>query len=872
MVGLRQIIKKLFFKDGKGAEPEESSNAVRSVLKTKYWNFKALLDINHKTLEIMSDMEHALQGGHGFGMAFIRANCTAISVNLYKIIDKINRISPGRWQELYDVFAKVQNEINRILEDRKDWKGGEMVLHLEVVNKNAIDHVGDKIANLGEIMNRVGLPVPQGFVITASAYELFMEYNGLRDKINQRLQSVKFEDMESLQNASINIQELIERSPLPPELEKAITDAYNLLEEKTEHGVHVSMRSSALGEDTQVASFAGQYRSELNISEEFLIPAYKQILASKYSLQAITYRLNKGFRDEDIAMCVGCMAMVEAVASGVMYSRDPGNTRNNVVIINAVPGLAMSVVDGSASPDLFVVSKEPAGRILTQEIHPKRQKFVCFSEGGIRPVALAEQKKDAPAITHEQTLFLAGVAVRLEDHYGAPQDIEWAIEEDGVVKILQSRPLKQVDTSARVIKEMPDVTIGQRVIMEGGVTASPGVACGPAFIVRTTSDALHFPQGAVLVTKYASPQWAALLDKAIALITDRGGIAGHLATVSREFGIPALFDADVATDKIRNGDTITVDADTRKVYEGKVEPLLKEAQTERLNPMKGTPVYSTLEKVLAHITPLNLTNPDGNNFTPQGCRTYHDITRFCHEKAVDAMFAFGGNNKQIKRAGKQLVVDVPLQYWVIDLGDGFKGPVEGDTVKLQDIASTPMLAIWEGMIAVPWDGPPAIDTKGFLSVMMESTMNRNLYSAGRSSYAQKNCIIISKNFCNFSCRFGYHFSVTQAFLSERPRENYIKFGFKGGAADLDRKLRRMKLIEEILTRFDFLVEIREDFIGAHIEGCDRDFLKERLRILGYLNIHTRQLDMIMANTARVNFYKDKILSDIRSLISVQSSF
>lgn len=850
-----------------GSEPKKSPDAVRSVFKTRYWNFKALLDLNHKTLEIMSDMEHALQEGHSFGMAFIRANCTAISVNLYKIVDKMNRISPGCYRELNDAFAKVQNEIKRILEDRKEWKGGEMVLHLEMVNKDAVDNVGGKIANLGDTMNRVGLPVPQGFVITAAAYELFMEYNGLRDKINQRLQSVKFEDMESLQNASIHIQELIERSPLPPELEKVITDAYSLLEEKTEQDVHVSMRSSALGEDTQYASFAGQYRSELNVSEESLIPAYRRILAGKYSLQAITYRLNKGFRDEDIAMCVGCMAMVRAVSSGVMYSRDPGNIRNNVVVINAVPGLAVPVVDGSVSPDLFVVSKEPDGQILRHEIYTKKQKIVCLNKGGIHSLDVADQDKDAPAITPEQAVSLAGMAARLEDYYGMPQDIEWAIGEDGVVKILQSRPLKHVNTPHRVINVMSDVPTEQPVITEGGVTASPGVACGPAFIVSTTSEALLFPKGAVLVTKYAWPQWAALLDKAAAVITDCGGIAGHLATVSREFGIPALFNASAATDKIQNGVTVTVDADARKVYEGKVDLLLEEAQTERPNPMKGTPVYSTLEKVLAHITPLNLTNPDGDNFTPQGCRTYHDITRFCHEKAVDAMFTFGENDKQMEWAGKQLVVDVPLQYWVIDLGDGFKEPVEDDTVKLQNIASAPMLAIWEGMTAVPWDGPPAIDTKGFLSVMMESSMNRGLYSSGRSSYGKKNCIIISKNFCNFSCRLGYHFSVTQAFLSERPRENYIKFGFKGGAADLDRKLRRMKLIEEILTRFDFLVEISEDFMGAHIEGRGRESLTARLKMLGHLIIHTRQLDMVMANADRANFYRDKLLSDINSLVS-----
>lgn len=400
--------------------------------------------------------------------------------------------------------------------------------------------------------------------------------------------------------------------------------------------------------------------------------------------------------------------------------------------------------------------------------------------------------------------------------------------------------------------------------MEGGVTASPGVACGPAFIVNTTQDVLQFPQRAVLVTKHASPQWATLLNAAVAVITDRGGIAGHLATVSREFGIPALFDTGSATDQVQKGGVITVDADARKVYAGKVEPLLKTAGAGRVSLMKGSPVYTTLEKVLKHITPLNLTQPEGDNFTPRGCRTYHDIIRFCHEKAVTEMFDFGENNNYSERAGKRLLVDVPTQWWIIDLGDGFKGPVKGDTVKLEDIASAPMLALWEGITAVSWEGPPPIDTKGFLSVMFESTMNRDLCLSGQSCYVQKNCAMISKNFCNLSCRFGYHFSVVQAFLSERSRENYIKFGFKGGAADLNRKVRRMKLIEEILNWFDFRVEICEDVMSAHLEGHDQDFLKKRLKVLGYLSMHTRQLDMIMGNAAQAGRYRDKLLADIRS--------
>ena len=864
MIGFKRSIKKIFSgKKQKSPTPEKShDDVIRYLFKTKYWNFKSLLSINNTILEIMSEMELALRGNQRFGMEFIRASCISISVNIYKLIEKINDISDNRYETLYHAFADIQYKINQILEERGKSIEGELVLSIEEINKDSANYTGSKMANLGEIMNLTGINVPHGFVITVSAYHLFLKHSDLQKNINQQLQSVDIEDIMMLGTASSNIQKLIMQSTIPPELEAAIFDGYRRLEEKTEKNVKVSMRSSALGEDSRESSFAGQYHTELNVSYKTLIHSYKKVLAGKYSPQAITYRFNKGFRDEDIIMCVGCMAMVEAVSSGVMYSKDPGDINNNQVFINAVPGLGKSVVEGSISPDLFVASREPTIKILKKEIHVKDQGILTFSNKELQTVELPEPEKYVPAITDIQARFLAKQADILENHFKNPQDIEWAIEKDGLVRILQSRPLKQVGKEDNEFKDTLAIKINNHTILNGGVAASPGVACGPAFILNSIEEIYKFPAGAVLVTKNSLPQWAAILNRAVAVVTDRGGIAGHLATVSREFGIPAIFDTLTATDKIKNKAIITVDAYARKVYEGKAEALLKASPAGGTSAIKGSPVHTTLKRMLKHITPLNLTNPKGNNFTPDGCHTYHDITRFCHEKAVKEMFDSGKNNRKI-RAGKRLVInDVPTQWWIVDLGDGLKGSMEKDTVRLENIASAPMLALWEGMTVVEWDGPPPIDTRGLMSIMVQSTMNRDLCASGQSSYAQNDCAIISKNFCNLSCRFGYHYSVVQTFISDQSRENYIRFCFKGGAADLNRKFRRMKLIEEILAKYDFQVEIHEDYMNANIEGYDQFTTINRLKILGYLTMHTRQLDMIMSNPARAAFYKEKLLKDI----------
>ena len=833
-----QFIKNLSNKRDKGGL-EETPDVLRNMFRDRYWNFKSVLSANNNSLQIMSELENALRESRSFSMAFIRGNCTAASINVYKIIQNLNEIAINRYDLLYDSFKKIQNKLNPVLGGHRGFGGRELILTLEFVNKKKSDQVGWKMANLGEIMNRVGLPVPGGYVITASAYKLFMEHHSLQEEINRRIQSLDLHDMEMLHKVSSDIQQLIIQSPLPDELEEGILSAYNRLEEKTEKGINVSLRSSAVGEDTENASFGGQYASRLNVSREFLPYTYKEILASKYSPQAIIYRLNMGFRDEDIAMCVGCMAMVDSVSSGVMYSRDPGNICSNVVLINAVWGVAKSVVDGTVSSDFFEVSKELPGQILKREIHSKALKFICFPQEGVSRVALSGDEKDAPSITNTQALFLAGLAARLEGHYGCPQDIEWSIDKNSVVRILESRPLRQLGPESRVLKEASEIRIEQPIILEDGMTASPGAASGPAFLVNTTVDVLRFPPGAILIAQYSLPRWASLLSSAAAVVTDHGGISGHLATVSREFNVPAFFGTLEATNKIKNGDIITVDADGRKIYEGRVESLLKKATIKRKNIMKGSPVYKTLEEVLKHIVPLNLTDPDARNFRPEKCSTYHDITRFCHEKAVKEMFSFGKEHHFLERSGKQLVCDLPMKWQVIDLEDGFKKPIDRDTVKLEDIVSIPMLALWKGITAVPRKNPPPVDTKGLESIMLRSTMEPSPGLTKQARYGEKNNFMISKHFCNFTAHFGYCFSTVEAFLTEMQKENFISFIFKGSGENINRKAGKVKFIEHILKELDFRVEINENCIVARLERYEQDLSIERLEVLGYLTVHTR---------------------------------
>jgi pyruvate,water dikinase len=854
-----------FFRRGPKAEPQ-SPEELRLAFRGRYHLFKLLLNANNKALDMMAEMEEALKGTWPFGMSFVRSRCTSVSTSVFQIVKNLNDLAPGKYIALIPRFKEIQMKINPYIRPPELSHDGALVKPLREVDKSMADLVGSKVASLAEIGRQTDFRIPGGFAITATGYDLFVKHNDLQAEIDRLIQSTHVEQLEQLFGLSAAIQQRIAASSVPPDLEKAILDQYRRLEEEAGKDVRVALRSSALGEDMPGTSFAGQYRSELNVSRENLLEAYKNVVASKYSLTAMTYRLNRGIRDEEVAMCVGCMQMVDAVSGGVMYSRNPLDIRDDAVVINSLWGLPKAVVDGSAATDLFIVARDDPMSIREKVIPQKDQKFVCYPEEGVCRLDVTGEESRMASLSDDQAKELARLAVRIEAYYKRPQDIEWAVDRNGAVLILQCRPLLQKAESGKSPDQ--EKPARARVLARGGVTASTGVGCGPVFIARKDMDALQFPAGGVLVTEQSLPRWATLLNRAAAVVTEQGSIAGHLANVCREFGVPAILGVEGAMTHLKSGQTVTVDADGLRVYEGRVEELLALMEKPR-NLMEGSPVFEALKGAAEHIVPLHLLDPDAPTFRAERCKTFHDITRLCHEKSVQEMFQFGKEHHFPERSSKQLLCDVPMQWWVLNLDDGFREEVEGRYVKIENIVSIPMLALWEGIAAKPWEGPPPVDGKGLMSVMFEATRNTALVAGGRSTYGAKNYFIISKNYCSLSSRLGFHFSIVEGLVSERARENYISFQFKGGAADYERRYRRVVFVKELLEEYGFRTSVREDNLLSRIEDRDEEFMKSRLRILGFLTIHTRQLDMIMANPASYQRYQEKIHQDMRELLKVK---
>lgn len=289
-----------------------------------------------------------------------------------------------------------------------------------------VDWVGGKNANLGELSNKAQIPVPHGFAITTLAYDFFLDYNGLRDEVERVKMDLDPSDPNTISTVSEDAQRLIVSAVVPDELAEPLNEAYVEMAERScaetgRPGVmrRVALRSSAIGEDSELSN-AGQYLSVLNVSGDQIAESYKRIVASLYSARAISYRLSKGNRAEEIAMSVACVEMVESVASGVTYSQDPSRVWEDRILISSVWGLGPCAVDGVVAPDTYVVTKNGELEVIETTISDKTVQLTSDPAGGVREIPVERNLHSALCLSYEQVRTLANYALRIEKRYGCP--------------------------------------------------------------------------------------------------------------------------------------------------------------------------------------------------------------------------------------------------------------------------------------------------------------------------------------------------------------------------------------------------------------------------------------------------------------------
>src|SRR3990172_6140779 len=369
--------------------PPVQATEVRGAFQARYHQFKLLLNANNKALEAMARLEQARRATEPFGMPFIRANATDVSVNVAQIIRALDTLAPGKYTSLWKRLREIQRQLEGALAAPSLPEAHALVLPVTAIHGGLAGQVGSKMANLGEVASRLGIAIPAGFVVTAQGYARFMAHNDLQAEIDRLLQA-SGAGLEGTLELSTSIQQRIVQGEVPADLADAISSAYGELERLHGAGVRVSVRSSALGEDAAGVSFAGQYRSVLNVSGEHLLEVYRKVVASKDNLHAMLYRLARGIRDEEVAMCVGCCVMIEAHAGGVSYSQGPAGD-DRAVVVASVFGLPQAVVDSGAPCDVYRLSREGSPRLLETHLAVKHERLACFPEEGVQRVAGAPE-------------------------------------------------------------------------------------------------------------------------------------------------------------------------------------------------------------------------------------------------------------------------------------------------------------------------------------------------------------------------------------------------------------------------------------------------------------------------------------------------
>mgnify|MGYP001817680250 FL=1 len=478
----------------------------------------------------------------------------------------------------------------------------DQVIWLDKLGMDDVERVGGKNASLGEMISKLsslGVSVPGGFATTAEAYRRFLMHEGLAERINAKLADLDIEDVVALADAGAEIRAWVIDTPFPDELLEAITESWKRMTGEVGNDIAVAVRSSATAEDLPDASFAGQQETYLNVSGlDNVIVAIKHVFASLYNDRAIAYRVHQDFDHEKVALSAGVQRMVrsDVGASGVMFTLDTESGYRDAVFITGAYGLGETVVQGAVNPDEFYVYKPAlaAGRpaILKRGLGSKLIKMIYTDSTDhgrtVQTVEVPGEEQRKFCISDTQVEELARQALTIEKHYGRPMDIEWALDGvDGGLYIVQARPETVESRASDTVMERYELKQKGSLLAQGRAIGQR-IGAGAVRLVMDPSEMSRVAAGDVLVTDMTDPDWEPIMKRAAAIVTNRGGRTCHAAIIARELGIPAIVGCGDATERLRDGEEVTVscaEGDTGNVYHGILEFEIIRTDTGNMSPL-----------------------------------------------------------------------------------------------------------------------------------------------------------------------------------------------------------------------------------------------------------------------------------------------
>ena len=822
--------------------------------------FREVLKANNQALEIIADMGEKLSGEYLFDLRYVEATVEEMIAAMRRAIGAINILTQDQCATLHEVFASMEARVRAILTKRDD-REGPPLLWLSEVETRHWPLVGGKAAHLSELLNNPKVRVPEGFVITSRLFHDLLDLNGIRPEFDLFEQALAESDINEDQLDLLR--QALQKKVLSAEPPSGFLDALaGFLQRLADLGglpLFLAVRSSAQEEDMDF-SFAGQFHSELQVppQAEPVYRAYLQVAASLFGAKAIRYRRQVFPEGGPMSIAACCQRMIPARASGIIYSVDPMEPGSQKMVVVGALGQGQAVVEGQVPTDFFRLSKEEAPRIVEQIIAAKHEALLATGgmDGGLAMQEVPEGQVESPCLDEAILLELAAAAIHLETFFKRPQDMEWTLGQDGVLYILQSRPLL-ITESAREKHLLSEKLEGYELIAaDSGRVAQQGIGAGPAFWVETLADLKEFPEGAVLISHRDSSQFVQVMHRASAIVTQVGSPTSHMATLCRELRVPCLVGVSDIMDKVANGEEITVDAEDRRIYRGRAVELLTYQATTTMD-LHMAPEFRMLRRILREVSRLNLVDPLMQEFSPEGCKTFHDVLRFIHETAVLHLVELGRDDRCLP-GGLARRLDLPIQAGIlaIDIGGGIAPDAPRDQIPFSAVRSIPFRAILQGMLF------PGAWHQEAMQVSFQDMMHSMMTTPQDTlsgQYTGHNIAIISETYVNLCFRFGYHFNIIDAFCHDVERDNHIYFRFLGGATDIAKRSRRATLIATILEAFDFSVKTKGDLVIARTGNLAQPEMERTLDILGRLIGFTRQLDVQMTDDQAVARYAEAFL-------------
>ncbi|VAW38222.1 PEP/pyruvate binding domain protein, partial [hydrothermal vent metagenome] len=812
-----------------------------------YEAFKRLLVYDGQCHDLMAELEVLYHDGRREDFSQITRRYEHFAAAVSGMIENLAVLEPAAAAALLEYYKKFNFYIHYLLAPPEQLNIPPYVVDFSTTP--AVEMAGHKAHNLALLRGKLRLPVPPGFVITTNSYYALLEHNNLRPAIDDLLAEIDLNDALGLVQLSDKLSSLIKTAEIPPKVNRAILTAYEEMEEHYGAGMLTAVRSSAISEDSEY-SFAGQYRTILAAKRETILLSYLNVAASKYSPEALFYRINLGLTDEEAPIAVLVLTMVEAVASGIVYTSDPLAEGDDMLVIHAVHGLGEPLANGAVSPDAFSIERR--NQEIIRKVPGRQKEELLIRHDKLVAVPLTNETVSSLTLSDSEVRQLASWGMAIEALFGSPQDVEWAKTKDDKIFLLQARPLSREPVQSAANKARAS-DIKLEPLLRGGQRAAGGRAAGTVYQAGM-GNLDDIPSGAVLVTRFTPPSIVRVMNRLAAVVADEGSTAGHFATVCREFGVPLLVDTQDATTILTHGQIVTVDADQRRVYAGRVEALLQGDEAGQI--VRDLPYFKKLRAMLDFITPLKLIDSRSADFLPSSCRSMHDIIRYTHEQAVQAMFSLGDRISGSSGRARELQTDLPLEVYLLDVGGGIDDDTSARNILPEQVRSIPFGAIWRGIsqVGIDWHSHSHFDWKNFDDVALAGGMA--MKNAGDyASYA-----VIGRDYLNFNMRFGYHFTLVDALCGRDARANYCQFRFAGGGGNYSGRALRIEFVTIVLRRLGFEVDSRADLLDARISGIKCKKLGHKLEVLGALLGSTKLMDMILKDGMDVRPYVERFFA------------